>query len=55
MNRLDWTDWARFEADQMENQRLAGSWFRAYGEWLEERLQVLPEQDINALAEEFRL
>lgn len=46
MNRLDWTNWIRRETSSPE-------FVMAYGEWLEERLKVLPPDLVEVLAEEF--
>lgn len=55
MNRLNWTDWMREAASEAKSNRDACEMVMAYGEWLEERLQVLPDDLIDVLAQEFCL
>ena len=54
MNRLDWTDWARDAALEMDR-RQRREFLIGYGEWLEERLKVLDDSSIEALEQEFCL
>lgn len=53
MNRLQWTDWMRDHAATMDDSRAGREMIMAYGEWLEERFQVLPPDLVEVLAEEF--
>jgi hypothetical protein len=55
MKRLQWTDWIRQAAAEMEDNRAGRELIMAYGEWLQDRLEILPDDLVEVLAQEFNV